>query len=96
MNRILSGVVVAAFACMSVVATADDKPHHHKPPQAAFDACAKAKDADPCTYKGKKGQDVKGTCGKPRDPDAKGLVCHRIKDHDGKGSGAGSSAPAKP
>jgi len=46
MKLVLGSLLVLALPFAAAHA---DGPHHHKPPQAAFDACAKAKDGDACT-----------------------------------------------
>ena len=69
-----------------------------KPPQAAFDACAKAKADDACTFKGRGGRDLKGKCETPKNPaNGKALVCRVQRgggggDGDGGGGGAGGGA----
>jgi hypothetical protein len=45
------------------------------PPQAALDACAKSKLGDPCTFTGRHGHDIKGTCATPHRKNITGLVC---------------------
>ena len=59
-------VVALPFA----VANADHP--HHPPPQAAIDACAKAKAGDACSVTFHE-HTIKGTCGTV--PDVTGLVC---------------------
>ena len=49
-------------------------PPKRVPPKAAFDACAKAKQGDACSFKGRMNRDLSGTCEVPRDG-GKVLVC---------------------
>lgn len=55
------------------VANADRPPPHHRPPQAAFDACASAKAGDTCSVT-LPDHTVTGVC-RPV-PDGTALVCH--------------------
>ena len=81
-----------AFVALGGIAYAD---HHWAPPQAAFDACAKSKQGDACSFTGKANQSITGTCQTPRHHDGSGsaapagtLVCH--SPHHGHGGGSGS------
>jgi hypothetical protein len=65
---------------------------HMKPPQAAFDACAKSKQGDTCSFAGKSNQTINGTCQVPRHHAAGSdatLVCHGPHHDHGGGSGSG-------
>lgn len=70
---------------------------HMRPPQAAFDACAKSKQGDTCSFTGRTNQTISGTCQVPRHhaggsdaaPGAT-LVCHAPHHDHGRGSGSGS------
>ncbi|HEY1549356.1 MAG TPA: hypothetical protein VGG28_16130 [Kofleriaceae bacterium] len=79
---------VALFS-IAGVAYAD----HMRPPQAAFDACAKSKQGDSCSFTGKSNQTVNGTCQVPRHhadgSAAATLVCHAPHHDHGGGSGSG-------
>ncbi len=65
--------------------TAPPPPPKHVPPKAAFDACAKAKVGDACTFRGRMDRTLTGTCETPRD-NGKALVC-RPDRHKGGGDG---------
>jgi hypothetical protein len=71
---------------------------HMRPPQAAFDACAKSKQGDTCSFT-KANHSVNGTCQVPRHhatgsdgsaAPAATLVCHAPHHDHGGGSGSGS------
>jgi hypothetical protein len=84
--RFLRFVIVVAFVGLGVVVAEAQK----GPPPAAFDACAKLKAGDKCSFKGRKDTDVSGTCQTAKDA-SKGLVCRRDgMGSGGKGSGSGS------
>ncbi len=72
-----------------------DKPKW-TPPQAAFDACAKSKQGDACTFTGRGDRTLKGTCEVPRDNTGSGaaLVCRpaRGSGRHGGGSGGGGGS----
>ena len=70
MKLVLGSLLVLALPF--AVARAD-RPPHHKPPQAAFDACAKAKAGDACSVQ-LHDQTLSGVC--QQAPDAAALVCH--------------------
>jgi hypothetical protein len=82
-------LLVALFV-VGGVAEAD----HHAPPQAAFDACAKSKQGDTCSFTGRNSKKLDGTCQTPRASTGSGsaaasaaLVCrpsHHM--HGGTGS----------
>jgi hypothetical protein len=78
-----------AFLGVAGIAYAD----HMRPPQAAFDACAKSKQGDTCSFAGKSNQTINGTCQVPRHhaagSDAATLVCHAPHHDHGAGSGSG-------
>jgi hypothetical protein len=81
-----------AFIGLAGIAYAD----HMRPPQAAFDACAKSKQGDSCSFI-RGNRSVEGTCQVPRHQAAGSaaapaatLVCH-APHHDHAGSaGSGS------
>ena len=84
--RFLRFVIVLGFIGLGVVVAEAQK----GPPPAAFDACAKLKTGDKCSFKGRKDTDVSGTCQTAKDA-SKGLVCRRDgMGSGGKGSGSGS------
>jgi len=72
------------------IARADDNKPKWTPPQQAFDVCAKAKQGDPCSFKGRHDRDMHGTCEVPKDG-GKALVC-RPQMHHGGGAGSGSGS----
>jgi hypothetical protein len=53
----------------------------HGPPQVAFDACAEAAEGTPCTFTGRRGREIAGTCA----PIGDGLAC--VPEHRRRGSG---------
>ena len=56
----------------------------------AVDACAKSKQGDTCSFTGKSGKDVKGTCQPPRrSRSGVSLVCRPEGMGGGSGSGSG-------
>jgi hypothetical protein len=61
-----------------------------KPPQAAFDACAKSKEGDACSFKGQAGRQRSGKCEMPKAKAlaGKGLIC-RVQRGGGNGGGGG-------
>lgn len=91
-------IQIAVIAALAATARADgsgsggsgpqERGHHH-PPKAAFDACAKAKHGDACSFVGRGDRTVAGAC-EPSRGDAKVLVCRVHHDHD-HGSGSGAS-----
>jgi len=68
MKLILGSLLLVALPV--AVARADHR--HHRPPQAAFDACAKAKAGDACSV-ALHDHKMTGTCGPARESSA--LVC---------------------
>jgi hypothetical protein len=82
-----------AVTSLAGIAYAD---HGHAPPQAAFDACAKSKQGDTCSFAGQNNQTVNGTCQTPRHrpagsdaAPAAALVCHGAHHDHHAGSGSG-------
>jgi hypothetical protein len=72
-------VLAGAVACVLPIAIASaDRPRRHKPPQAAFDACASAKQGDACTVN-HGDHAITGTC--QTFPDTTQLVCHPDHPH---------------
>ncbi|NVB83420.1 MAG: hypothetical protein HOV81_33920 [Kofleriaceae bacterium] len=72
-------VLAGAVACALPIAIASaDRPAPHKPPQAAFDACANAKQGDACTVT-HGDHTLTGTC--QTFPDTTQLVCHPDHPH---------------
>ena len=45
---------------------------HRRPPAAALEACASSVQGDPCSFEGRRGEAVEGTC---EAPDDKPLAC---------------------
>jgi len=74
----MTKLLIAAFVFGAAGIAAADAPtkSHHKPPQEALDACAKAAKADPCAFK-LADKDIKGTCTVRRH--GPGLVCRAPK-----------------
>ncbi len=84
--------LLVAFLGLAGIAYAD----HMRPPQAAFDACAKSKQGDTCSFT-KANHSINGTCQVPRHhaagsdaAPAATLVCHAPHHDHGGGSGSGS------
>jgi hypothetical protein len=87
------------FVALLAANVAQADPHHWTPPKAAFDACAKSKQGDACSFTGKNNKKLDGTCQIPRAPAAgsgsgsaaasAALVCHTNHHmHGGGGSGS--------
>ena len=83
------------FVALLAANVAQADTHHWAPPQAAFDACAKSKQGDACSFTGKNNKKLDGTCQVPRAPAAgsgsaaasAALVCHTNHHmHGGSGS----------
>lgn len=76
---------------VALVAPAYADHAHWTPPQAAFDACAKSKQGDTCSFKGKDNNAMSGTCEVPHHGSGAALVCRppHHDHHDGSGSGSG-------
>jgi len=72
---LVAGILFGTFGLAAADAPAPNK-SHHKPPQEALDACAKAAKDDPCAFK-LPDKDVKGTCHVRRH--GPGLVCRAPK-----------------
>jgi hypothetical protein len=92
--RAMKKYLIVGIFVVAGVAYAD---HHWTPPQAAFDACAKNKQGDTCSFKGKEDRMVSGTCQVPRAGSGSGsaspsgaLVCRPHHHDHGAGSGSGS------
>ena len=61
-------------------ATATPKPHHRRPPPQAIEACDGKKAGDACTFTGREGEQLSGTCFSP--------PAHESKDaSEGQGQG---------
>ncbi len=86
-------LVATMTLALGIAAAYADRPPH-KPPQAAFDACAKAKQGDACSFKGRDDKDRKGTCEVPRDGGS-ALVCRPQRPNKGAGSGSGTGSAGK-
>lgn len=74
-NVWIAGIAMATLSVFSTgaIAAAGDKGRGHKgPPQVAFDSCAGASQGTSCTFTGRKGKDLSGTCEIPR---GERLVC---------------------
>ena len=87
MTRLVLSLVFAMPLAVAAGDPAPPPPPRRPPPQAAFDACAKAKQGDACAFKGRRDHELKGTCEVPRD-NGKALVCRPAWKHDGSGSGS--------
>jgi hypothetical protein len=68
---LIAGLFLGAAGIAAADAPPPEKPHH-KPPQEALDACAKAAKADACAFK-HDDKNVKGICQERRH--GTGLVC---------------------
>lgn len=72
--------LIALIATMTIAAAAraeperENKPRreHRGPPAAALEACSTAVQGDPCSFEGRRGNAVEGTC---EAPDDKPLAC---------------------
>lgn len=72
--------LIALTAALLIVGTAygdDDKENkprreHRGPPQVALEACASSVQGDPCSFEGRRGEALEGTC---EAPDDKPLAC---------------------
>ncbi len=69
---LITGLFLGAAGIAAADGPPADRPHH-KPPQEALDACAKAAKADACAFK-HDDKNIKGTCQERRHGGA-GLVC---------------------
>jgi hypothetical protein len=71
-------IPAAVLAAVTAIASAD-RPEPHKPPQAAFDACANAKSGDACSFSmpardgSGAAHTITGTCDTP--PEETALAC---------------------
>jgi hypothetical protein len=76
MNRSL----IPLFATLLIAGTAyadsdrENKPRrgHRGPPEVALEACSNSVQGDPCSFEGRRGNEVQGTC---EAPDDKPLAC---------------------
>jgi len=82
-------VVMLAAVPLAIASADTPAPPKHAPPKAAFDACAKAKQGDACSFTGRAGRTLSGTCEVPRSGGS-ALVCRPARMHGGSGSGSGS------
>ena len=94
--RVMKKYLVVGIFVVAGIAYADRG--HWAPPQAAFDACAKNKQGDTCSFKGREDRTISGTCQVPRAGAGSGsgsatpsgaLVCRPHHHDHGAGSGSG-------
>jgi hypothetical protein len=76
MNRSLIALSATLFLVGAAHAESDQekKPRHehHGPPEVALEACSASVQGDPCSFEGRRGDTVEGTC---EGPDDKPLAC---------------------
>ena len=97
MRWIQAGLVAAVATAGIVVASADGSGSGgtggagsgHSAMQAAFAACAKAKQGDTCQFVGRRDRLVQGTCQVPREGGSK-LICKRNRGGGNGGGGSGA------
>ena len=76
MNRSLIALLAATLIIGTAYADSDQdkKPRgeHRGPPKVALEACANSVQGDPCSFEGRRGEALEGTCEAPSD---KPLAC---------------------
>ena len=88
MNRILIALATLLLMFSSAHAGDDDKRpkrEHRGPPPVALEACESSVQGDPCSFEGRRGETLEGTC---EAPDDKPLAC-RPAEHEIPGRHAG-------
>ena len=69
---LIATTLFAAAAHAETEQDDDDRRGHRGPPPVALEACASAVQGDPCTFEGRRGETLEGTC---EAPDDKPLAC---------------------
>ena len=76
MKSILIGALASLLLTGAATAEDDDRQEqqreHGKPPKVALEACAAAVQGDQCSFEGRRGESLEGTCEAPAD---KPLAC---------------------
>jgi len=76
MKFILISALVSILLSGAASAEDEDKKEqqreHRKPPEVAFEACAAAVQGDQCSFEGRRGESLEGSCEAPAD---KPLAC---------------------
>ena len=86
LSRLLAAMTCAASLSVYAADQEATENKHHKPPQAALDACKDQAEKSTCQFTGRNNETVTGTCKTPRNNDSDAsLVCrpeHRDRDKD--------------
>lgn len=78
-------LLVASMFCVTALAShaepveaqdqADNDRKRRKPPRQAMEACENASNGDTCSFEGREGESVSGTCHRPPGDTSKPLAC---------------------
>lgn len=81
MNRSFAALAAALVLVGTAYAESDqeNKPRrdHCGPPEAALEACSSSVQSDPCSFEGRRGDTLDGTC---EAPDGRPLACRPERD----------------
>ncbi len=76
MNRSLIALIATTLLATTAYAESDQenqpRREHRGPPEAALEACSNSVQGDPCSFEGRHGDALEGTC---EAPDDKPLAC---------------------
>jgi len=68
----LTSLLIAGVAYAEDDERQERQPEHARPPEVAIEACAAAVQGDQCSFEGRRGESLQGTC---EAPDDKPLAC---------------------
>lgn len=90
MKRVLSTLFVTSLILTTSPLSAEQKPGkggHHPPPPEAIEACESLKVGDPCSFEGRNGEELEGSCFTPSQD--KPVACKPSQPPPGEGGGQG-------
>lgn len=87
MNRLIPAIALSLSVLLTGNAVAQQR---MGPPQKAFDACEGSSSGSTCSFEGRRGDTLSGTCGSPRDGNNEGLVCMPSNNRGGEQRGMGN------
>ena len=67
--------VFVIASVLGFAAASNDPPERRRPPKEAVEACRQASQGDACSFEGREGETVNGTCEGPPDNSDKPLAC---------------------
>ncbi len=74
-RQILVSGLLLMLTTSSTMAQPSDRDQRRGPPPEAIDACASAQSGDSCSFDGRRGEQLEGSCGVPEQAQEQSLIC---------------------